>query len=859
VIIERQRISEGLAAASAYPVTLLVGPSGAGKSVALDAYLPYAAGNVVRFNVAKSHGSLTRFVRALAAALEPSLPRVGQSLAIAHERATQSAKPSDVLATWLCEHLGDQELTLAIDDFHHCEGERSIAAFLAKSVERTRDTVRWMIATRTSADLPVATWLARGDTDLPIDERALRLTAHEARDLSAMLAPSLPEATVTRLCQVTSGAPATFSFALRTIAQEPAIAERLLGSGGDAFGRFADEVFESLTPDERGLLLETADFPELDDVLVRAAKGEEAVRAIASIARKAPQIFDVRGGGRQCQNLFHTSLQARLGELGGEALRDAALLAARALERSGRITEALAYYIRDRQDAELLRIVETHGFAFLECGRDESIHEAIDALDPLRQMGSAVVLAIKAMAESRLGRFDTAESWFQLALGRATDALRPQIAYHYGSHLLRFLRREAAGVLESLAAGVAVSDRLRAYALAALGPAYVFERRIDDALRATAEALAVAATLGDVHLTAKTHHQAAFVALFAGDAARAKELASTSLACASEHGYFDVAAGALSVLYSVASDIEDDPAECIRLLEAVGDCAAKSGCLTNQIFALVATLEIEVERGNEEEAERLEAKLHALDVAHSARSYYEALLPTQALRSSWSGDFNGAFRLLESSEDQQWSADRKALRHAEVAAYAAAASLERNASDAIRAAQEVLAGIGEIDLRVQRARLYVALAMIVLGRCEAAAEMLTRVDEAPQALSKRLVTLRRTLGALLERYRGVRNQNDVLALLAELRDCGFGGLTRALVMLPLADNAMRRADRLTERERVAMLRSADGDPSAIDDAIAGIARKLGCADRDAVLRAATRHRSAFDHVEHSLLSANGVH
>jgi len=855
-MFERQRISERLEAASAYPVTLLTAPAGYGKSAALDAYLRVCSENAVRFNVGNAHGSLSRFVRALAAALEPTLPGVAQSLAIANERAIQSPKPSEVLAAWLAEHLGTEPRLLVIDDLHHCEGERSVAAFIAGAIERTREGVRWILATRSSADFPVATWLARGDSDMPIDARTLRLTPAEAQQLASQV-PGSGMQTTAALREITDGTPAIFTFALRTIAQEPTTTDRLLTGGGDPFGRFADEVLGRLKPSERNLLVRTTAFAELDDAVLRASEGEEAVATMAAIASKLPQIFETREGRRSYHGLFLRVLRARLADQGMEAMREAASRAALALERCGRISEALAHHTRERRDSELVRLIEAHGFEFLESGHGEAIHEAIEALDPYVQLGSSVVLAIKAMAQSRLGRFDTAESWFQLALDRAPEALRAQIKYHYGNHLVRFIRKEAVGVLEELAGESGIPDRLRSYALAALGPAYVFEHRIADARDATERALAIAHRLGDLHLTAKTHHQAAYVALYAGDAARAKDLASTSLACASEHGFFDVAAGALTVLYNVASDIEDDPQESVRLLEAVGNCAAKCGCLTNAQFSLVAMLEIEIERGNEATGQRIDDKLRALDVACAGRALYEALLPTQALRAAWSGDFTGAYRLLASSEDKQWSADRKALRHAEVAAYAAAAGLERQASDAIRAAQHVLTEIDVVDLRVQRARLFLALAMIVLGRSEAASDVLTRVDATPEALSKRLAALRRTLGALLERYRGARNQNELLAHFAELHDCGFGGIARAITMLPLADNASRRVSRLTDSERAAMVRWADGDGSPLDDQLRAIVRKLGCNKNGAALRAVTRHRAAFETAEMPL-SARGT-
>jgi LuxR family maltose regulon positive regulatory protein len=842
VIIDRPRLSARLASAATYPVTLLAAPAGYGKSVALDAYLREISGDVLRFNVRRAHGSLARFTRALAAAFEPALPRMGQSLAIAHERAIQSPRPSDVLAVWLAEHLAGTPHTLVIDDLHHAEGDRAIAALLASTIARAGSQVRWILAARSTIDLPLASWLARGDADLPIDERALRFTPDEAQALGLAVAPMLDLETIARLRDVTDAAPAIFSFGLATIAQEPRIAERLLSSGGDRFGRFADEVFERFTSQERAALIESAVFPDVDEALIERSR----TPWFASIATRAPQIFQTRDGRRHYHGLFLATLRERLRDLGDDAARALTLRAAHALEGVGRIDEALALYLREREDAELVRVIEAHGFAFLEAGYGESIHEAIVALDPLVQTNSAAVLAIKAMSESSRGRFDTAESLFQLALGRAPDQLREQIAYQYGTHLLRFFRPEAVGVFESLTTAANVSEKLRAYALAALGPAYVFERRMDEAASAAKRALAISRTLGSPHVIAKSHFQAAYVALYAGEAARAKALASTALSLANEHGYFDIAAGALSVLYNVASDIEDDPIESLRLLEAVGDCAAKSGSLINALISLVASLEIEIERNNEDVAELIDEKLQALDVSLAGRTTYEAMLPTQAMRASWTGDFIGAYRLLENSADQQWSADRKALRLAEIAVYAAAAGLEREAADALRGVSETLKLVTRVDLRVQRARLFQALAAIVLGRTEFAADVFAKVDASHETLSRRLIALRRALGALHERYRGERNHNVLLARLCELEACGFAGIARTISMLPLADNASQRASRLSVAERVAARRWADGESPASEQQIVAIARKLGCAERGAVLRAVTWHRDAFE-------------
>jgi hypothetical protein len=481
--------------------------------------------------------------------------------------------------------------------------------------------------------------------------------------------------------------------------------------------------------------------------------------------------------------------------------------------------------------------------ALVEAGYGDVIHEAIQALDPILRTSSSVVLAIKATFESRLGRFDTAEPWFTLALDRATDGPRNQIAYQYATHLLRFQRSEAIAVLEELVRDASVSTDLRCYAQSALGPAYVFARRLDEAGAAADGALGLVRASTNTHLWARVFHQGAYVALYRDDGPRAKTLAAQSLEIAQQHGYFDIAAGALTVLYNVASDLEDDPLESVRVLDAVADCAAKSGSLNNQVLALVAKLEIEVERGAEASIEKLDDSLRTIDIRCCGRAAYEALVASQALRSGWTGDYSGAYHLLLPSAEQQWSDDRKALRWAEIGVYAAAARLTVEATMAIRSSLELLESLGG-GHRTTRARLFAALAMILLGRSESAREMFECVDAEPQHLSPRLWALRRALGALAERYRGARNQSALLGLFQTLREQHFGGVARAIMTLPLADNASLLLSELSGRERRLLATLATGDPLVSQRQVEAIVAKLDCIDPRTALRAAARNAAA---------------
>jgi len=841
--LHRARINAAIARASRMPVTLLVAPAGSGKSTALGHFLESIEREVLRFDVRVHHTSLTRFVRGLSAELEPLLPRVPQSLAIAHERAVQSARPADVLAAWLAEHLRETPRTIVIDNYHHCEHDPTIAAFLAGVIERTRTNTRWILATRSAAQLPFATWLAHGDADVPIGENTLRLTRAEADYFAAKIAPALDARVTNALREATNGSVGQMLFALQTTALDPTIGERVLDAGGNVYERCVDETLALLTPDERRLVAQSANFPDLDEALLSAAGYENAAQRLSSLCAKIPQAFEQRNDTLHYKTLFADLLRDRLAASGVEAVYDTHARTGHALASCSRIVEALAYYIHGREFAAIAQLIESRGLAFVEAGYGDTIAEAIEALDPIARTGSPVVLAIKATFESRVGRFDTAESWFQLALDRTTDTgVRNQIAYQYGTHLLRFQRPEAISLLEDLADDPAACADLRCYARSALGPAYVFARRFDEALASVEAASILVDVSASSHLRARVFHQASYVALHRNEGARAKTLASQSLEIAQRHGFFDIAAGALTVLYNVASDLEDDPIESLRLLDAVAECAAKSGSLTNHLLALVAKLEIEVERGNEDAIAELDEKLRTIDARCSGPAAYEALIASQALRAGWAADYVGAYHLLLSSAEQQWSTDRKALRWAEIAVYAAAGGLANESTMAIRSSLELLESFESLEggHRIARTRLFVGLAMVVLGRSESAGEIFDLVDACPQTLSRRLQALRRALAALVDRYRGARNHGTLIGLFQALGEQHFGGVARMIMTFPLADNASLRLGDLNPRERRLLAKLTTGDAFVTKRQVETIVTKLGCVDSRTAMRAVAR-------------------
>ncbi len=828
--VDRPRLTSRIADASTYPVAVLTAEAGMGKSTALRAYLADREPDAVLFELHVRHDSPARFARGLADALEPRLSTIGNSLALAHERSLLVDDPAAFLGAWLAEHLGSLSVPIAIDGLHHArDGE--IGRMLAAAIDRTPG-VRWLLCGRTPRHLPLALWLAHGTSALPIDARAFALAPDEAQAFALRYAPNVPPALVTRFVAGSGGSPATLRYALATANFFPERAEALAAS--DLFGGALVEcTLDALAPEEIAFLERAAGFPDLDLELLSAAGLADAREYLSALRERIPFAFEQQGGHLQLAAHLSAGLLRRAATRNPASAGAARRELGHGFERSGRMTEALATFAQERSASDILRGVAAHGLALAEEGRGDVVADALAALDPAAQMSDPVSVALKAMAESRLGRYEIAEGWFQLAIDRAASPdLRAEISLQHGQHLLRSFRPEAVDVLAPLAADASLEADVRTYALAALGPALVARGELDRARRAADEALQRAARSAAKRLAAKVHHQAAFVALCSGEAERAKRLAAASLEDAARYGYYDIAAGALTVLYNVASDVDDEPSEALAHLGSLAVCAARSGSLVSQVVALLGSYEIAVERGDLAAAERYEKRARALDVKQFERAVAEALIPAQALRCAWNGDFAGAYDVSAHSADLQWSADRQALRWAEISLYAAASGeYSAEAFAAIAAANGFLAGAGQANGRTHRARIFLALALAMLGETSQAEAMFSVVDALAAGLSKRLQSLRALAGAVALRLRGERNHAALLEAVARMNACDFGGVARMIVSLPITVSPAERLAALTDDERSALLEWALR-PGLEDTRVSAIRRKLGIGGGD---------------------------
>lgn len=842
----RARINERLTRAARFPVTLLVAPAGFGKSVALRDFLATSRLDAVRYDVRREDGTLLAFVRGLSEALEPLAPSALAAYPAVGQRVLAAGNPAGELAAWFGEHLRRTVGTVVVDDLHYAAADPASTALLAELVERTRGRIAWIIASRSDAGLPVASWLGYGHMDLPIGEDDLRFTADEALAAAADAHASVDPGEVEELRRLTEGWPVALAIALRTRMHAADLRAAATGTREMVSRYLAEQVYGRLTIRQQRFLLATCFFSTFDLALAEACGADAPFLAelrndVAFLTTVAPETF-------RYHDLFRDFLEREVRRSGARQWFEALVAAAALLERRGDDTTALGLYTRAGANDAILALVRRGGFDMFERGAGETLAAALDALPEQMRRDDAAALGVSAAIAASRGRFDVAEHAFTAAIARAEDAaLRIALVARYALELVRH-DRESVALLEPYAHDAALAPGARVPLVGTLATAYVRAGRVDDALATIARALEEVEALDDA-ARARLYQQAAYVHQFAPAHAQARTYATLAVDLALRCSLYEVAARAYSVLYTVVNDEDDDPIASLAVLDKLGENARKGASRQARAFGVIASYAIEVERGDDAAIARLDAELiAATDDLPRARD--ETLLPAMALRAAWEGDFRTAHTLLAGTAAAQATDERRALRAAEIALYALAAGLREAGDAALHEAHEAFALCMRPTRRLARARLVAALAELVRGHASAAHRHLSEAQRLASPAMRSVRALAETVDALRRVAVAQAEPPVVAAALERLRAAHYGGLARLLAAIPFPRGGEPGYAQLTPAEREILQLLASGASSkevaertgrsaqTVDTHIRSICRKLHCSGRREAIAAA---------------------
>jgi ATP/maltotriose-dependent transcriptional regulator MalT len=778
--VERGRIRERLKKAAQFPITILHGVPGCGKSFALhDALRADPRPNVI-FDVAPEQATLSRFVAGFAEALTGHAPGVRLAFASAYERAILSEKPAAALAHWLHEHIKDLSLTIVVDNAHHADSPL-VQTFLGQLIDRSGPRLRWIIACRSCDYLPVANWLASSRMGLPIEEDELAFTLGEIEQLAYERQLSFGAAEALDVFSRTDGWATGVAFLLQTSAERRPYAGQARG-----FAPIIDYVLAECTSAELASLALASYLPDLAIELLSALGADALVRQIEALRARQPFLFVET----PLVLRFHGSFRETLHKLNreGDAVRRASdeERVVEALLALGRYVDVLSFRLSGSVSG-LLQVLDEHGIGLLERGELDLVEAAIVRIDRAGVTLPAHVIALRAIVESRLGRLDTAESWFNqaIAMSESDDVRMIEIKYLYACDLLHRQRVDSIGLLREHLDDERISPSLRAGILSALAEALQLDNQPDEARRRLEEAVELDRAIGDPELHARILTRAAFVLHLQEDYVTARFYASTAASIATEACAYTVATGAHSILYVIEANLGNVDAAS-RHIEHLMESCLKSGNIQVQFYCLATMYEIEVERNNATAIARIDATLADFDLYLGDLASEEAFLPGDAMRSAARGDFERAYRLLEPSAAHQTTPERVAQRWSEVALYAMGCLRTSDTRRAIDLALSAMQASEAPGVRLSITRLYLALALAFLGRASEVQDLLRAVSveaDVPQ----RIREIGTAVGVLCEYALGADNHRTLALALEALHTHSLGGFARVFESLPSRD------------------------------------------------------------------------
>jgi serine/threonine-protein kinase PknK len=725
--IDRPRVLERLATAAQYRIATIIAPAGFGKSVAVRQFLATVPSSVV-YDAPSDATTLVPFVRGFAEALEGVAPGLRRSLATALEGIRESAAPGRDLATWAATHVRTASALIVIDDLHVAETDAEISKFLIALVDRTRDGPRWLFVSRSPLQLPIASWLAYGESDLVVDAVDLRFDLDEAKRSARSTRIAVRDDELTAILELTDGWPAALAFALRTSTRASDLRAVSAGTREMVYRYLAEQVWNSLDETIRDFLRMAAFLPRLE-VKLAVAAGFDDARSIIETLRERVAFITVLGPNvYKLHDLFRDFVERQVALEGDDALRQARIRAGRILEAVHLEGTALERYIDADAESDVERVLRSANFDLFERGHTDTIERALRALPPPRLAASAEILGVRAAIEESHGRVEQAAKWYAASIERATDFdFRVKVIVRYALFMQPRGRTDAIRHLEELLEREEIDSTQRANVLGLLASTYASTGRLEEARESIRLALEIA-DYGDNELRARTFSRAAVVAFYESDEEMVESHSREGIRLAIEIGAYGIAArmcGQLAASHALAGR---GPGAVWFATQASAN-AEKAGDPYMRAVGLRLLMLQEAERGNADRLGEIERELAAVSYRGPAAIY--GLVFGRAFALGWEGRFQEAKSGAAMAAESELLPSQNRVRLALLAVVAAAAGDATAASSALTAYEAAVEQEADpnplFDRQRALAERFAILATALVGKNAAAHRMLRAI------------------------------------------------------------------------------------------------------------------------------------
>lgn len=786
--IERPRVVARLAASASFPITLMVAPAGYGKSVILRQYFRSLDEASVRFSLRAEHGTLLGFLRGLTEALRDWAPHAVPALSDAFERSTASPNRGADLARWLHAHLEGFGGVVAIDDLHLADEDAGVAEFVSALIERTKGSIRWILATRSTTGLPVGTWLAYRDADLPIDEQTLRFTPEESRVAADRLGLTIADEELQELLALTEGWPAAMSFALRSSMLSSELRNVSALTREMIFRLLAEQIYAALSDEDRALLEVAVALPVIDVAVLERAGFDTALTILERLRERTSFIYEEQPGIYQCHDLFRDFLRRQTALSGKRSQRAVHARAAHALEQSGDPEHALAAYVNAESVADIVRLLERHGFNLLERARGDVVARAIEALDEKTCRENAPVLALQGALQATAGKFARAEALFRRALALARDDrdLIATVSLRLAS-ILANQRRDVTELLNVVGYDEQQSTSRRVEALSLIAGQRAVAQDTLAAQKALQDAEALLHDVESDPVRARCLHYIGIAFHYLRLSKQAFDVLTQSAELAADLHLYSIVSRANAVLSNLALHERDDVELQLDYARAAATAATKGGDAFALQTALLQMLAAFMRRGEIEKSIEVEQQL-APARKHDLVARYLAIFRSQRL--GWEGRFSEAQRLVAACwAELPFDFDRIVVG----SQYALFLALDAQRDTSMQVLKEVSASITAVSAEgifrkrsVAVSMTLCALAELAIDRISIADRLLTKVRPNGDRFVALVKDTAETIVARV-RQRSSSGHERIRQSAAEMKGFGYADLG---LLLESADRAL---------------------------------------------------------------------
>jgi LuxR family transcriptional regulator, maltose regulon positive regulatory protein len=849
VPIERSRVVERIRSAARQPIVLIAAPAGYGKSVALRQYLATLSEPWVRFDPSAEHAGLLGFLRGFSDAVAPYAPNASTSLAGAYERTHSSATPAADLALWMHAHLRGFEGIIAIDDLHVAEADKTVVAFVVALIERTKGEIRWIVSSRSTAGLPVGSWLAYGDTDLAVDERDLRFTLEEAKEAARAFHLGIRAEELGELIELTDGWPTALSFALRTSTRSADLRSVAATTREMIYRYFAEQIYAEFSDEERDLLAVATALPTIDIDVLEAAGFDRALSIVDGLRERTAFIFPEGPRVFRCHDLFREFIRREIEREGHRRFEKVHERAARALEATGDVERALGAYVSGGARGDVQRVLHTHGFDLIERARGDLVARAVDSLDERVRRENARILALRGMLQATAGKTARAEALFTRAIALAGDDRELVAIASLRAGILAWnLGRDASELLDPVANDAAQSHNRRAEALSILTAQRAAAGDFEAARRGIDRIDVLLVDVDSEQTRAKVLQRLGVALQKVGSIERARATLLEAAELANELRLYSLASRAWAVLSNLAIYEDDDITKQLWYAQQASVGATKAGDVLDLQTSLLQVLGAEMRFGNAERCIEIEADLARLGTSDSALGLYT--LANRALRAGWEGRFEEAHRMLFSALERIHADIDRVLAAAYCSLYLA---LLKRRDESIAIVRDVATGLERIETgSIYRIR-SAAVARMLCTLAEAIGGRVTQAERVARKIPRRVDPVASLCGQTADAFvasrrpGGANGAAELLAGAAGLATLDYGAVSRILEALAAeleSEGQSLPDEALTPAERDVLRQLAEGATTkgiaeragrsvyTIQAHIANAIAKLGCHGRN---------------------------